>query len=57
VSTNDKMIPADAQRAPYQADGAGVVKEIKGSHAVYVSQPRAVADLIEEAASATLAAR
>jgi hypothetical protein len=37
--------------------GAKVV-EVKGSHAVYVSQPQAVADLIEEAAkSATLATR
>jgi hypothetical protein len=29
-----------------------VVSEIPGSHAVYVSQPRAVADLIEKAATA-----
>ena len=27
------------------------VKEVKGSHAVYVAQPRAVASLIEQAAS------
>ena len=57
VSTNDKMIPPDAQRAMSKRTGAKVV-EIKGSHAVYVSQPQAVADLIEEAAkSVTLAAR
>jgi hypothetical protein len=37
--------------------GAKVV-EIEGSHAVYVSQPQAVAHLIEEAAkSVTLAVR
>ena len=57
VSTNDKMIPPDAQRAISKRTGAKVV-EIKGSHAVYVSQPQAVAKLIEEAAkSVTLAAR
>jgi len=57
VSTNDKMIPPDAQRAMSKRTGAKVV-EIKGSHAVYVSQPQAVARLIEEAAkSVTLAAR
>jgi hypothetical protein len=32
------------------------VVEVKGSHAVYVSQPRAVADLIEQAATSALAA-
>jgi hypothetical protein len=33
--------------------GATVV-EVKGSHAVYVSQPQAVASLIEKAAKALL---
>src|SRR5881397_914656 len=57
VATNDKMIPPDAQRAMSKRTGAKVV-EIAGSHAVYVSQPQAVAHLIEEAAkSLTLAAR
>src|SRR5881409_2887879 len=57
VATNDKMIPPDAQRAMSKRMGAKVV-EIEGSHAVYVSQPQAVAHLIEEAAkSLTLAAR
>jgi hypothetical protein len=32
------------------------VVEVKGSHAVYVSQPQAVADLIEKAAKGALAA-
>jgi len=40
------MIPPDAQRAMSKRAGATVV-EVKGSHAIYVSQPRAVADLIE----------
>ena len=50
VSTEDKMIPADAQRAMSKRAGSTVV-EAKGSHAVYVSQPQAVADLIVKAAS------
>jgi len=35
--------------------GATVV-EVKGSHAIYVSQPKAVADLIEQAATEAKAA-
>jgi pimeloyl-ACP methyl ester carboxylesterase len=50
VSTEDKMIPPDAQRAMSKRSGAKTV-EVKGSHSVYVSQPNAVASLIEEAAS------
>ena len=49
VATADKMIPPDAQRAMSKRAGATVV-EVKGSHAVFVSQPRAVASLIEQAA-------
>lgn len=49
VSTEDKMIPPDAQRAMSKRAGSKVV-ETKGSHAVYVSQPDVVASLIEEAA-------
>jgi pimeloyl-ACP methyl ester carboxylesterase len=48
VATGDKMIPPDAQRAMAKRAGATTV-ESKGSHAVYVSQPRAVADLIDQA--------
>jgi pimeloyl-ACP methyl ester carboxylesterase len=51
VVTEDKMIPPDAQRAMARRAGAQVV-EVKGSHAIYVSQPQAVAALIEEAATA-----
>ena len=43
------MIPPDAQRAMSKRAGSTVV-EVKGSHAVYVSQPQAVASLIEKAA-------
>jgi pimeloyl-ACP methyl ester carboxylesterase len=49
VSTEDKMIPPDAQRAMSKRAGSKVI-ETKGSHAVYVSHPDAVASLIEEAA-------
>jgi hypothetical protein len=49
------MIPPDAQRAMSKRAGATVV-EVKGSHAIYVSQPKAVADLIEQAAIGALAA-
>jgi pimeloyl-ACP methyl ester carboxylesterase len=49
VSTEDRMIPPDAQRSMAKRAGASAV-EVKGSHAVYVSQPRAVADLIQKAA-------
>ena len=51
VATDDKMIPPPAQRQMSQRAGA-VVSETRGSHAVYVSQPGAVADLIKKAASA-----
>ena len=49
VSTEDKMIPPDAQRVMSKRAGSTVV-EVKGSHAVYVSQPQAVASFIEKAA-------
>ena len=49
VAKDDKMIPPPAQRAMSQRAGATVV-EVPGSHAVYVSQPKAVAALIAQAA-------
>src|ERR1700733_5112219 len=55
VSTEDKMIPPDAQRAMSKRAGSTVV-EVKSSHAVYVSHPQAVAHLIEQAATGALAA-
>jgi pimeloyl-ACP methyl ester carboxylesterase len=51
VSTEDKMIPPDAQRAMSRRAGSALV-EVKGSHAVYVSQPQVVASLISQAAKA-----
>jgi len=49
VATDDKMIPPDAQR--FMAKRAGsTVTEVAGSHAIYVSQPKAVAEFIEKAA-------
>jgi pimeloyl-ACP methyl ester carboxylesterase len=49
IVTDDKMIPPGAQRAMSKRAGSTVV-EVKGSHAIYVSQPKAVAALIEQAA-------
>jgi pimeloyl-ACP methyl ester carboxylesterase len=55
LTTEDKMIPPDAQRQMSKRAGATVV-EVKGSHAVYVSQPQAVAHIIEAAAKGALVA-
>jgi pimeloyl-ACP methyl ester carboxylesterase len=55
VATDDKMIPPDAQRAMSKRAGATVV-EVKGSHAVYVSQPQAIASIIEQAAKNVIVA-
>jgi pimeloyl-ACP methyl ester carboxylesterase len=49
VATDDKMIPPAAQRFMSKRAGSTVV-EVAGSHAIYVSQPNAVAALIEKAA-------
>jgi pimeloyl-ACP methyl ester carboxylesterase len=49
VATEDRMIPPAAQRFMSQRAGATVV-EAAGSHAIYVSQPAAVAELIVRAA-------
>ena len=57
VATEDQMIPPIAQRAMAKRAGSTVV-EVSGSHAVYVSQPQAVASIIENAAKGVaLAAR
>jgi pimeloyl-ACP methyl ester carboxylesterase len=55
VATEDKMIPPPAQRLMSKRAGSTVV-EVAGSHAIYVSQPNAVAALIEEAAKGVKAA-
>jgi pimeloyl-ACP methyl ester carboxylesterase len=49
VATDDKMIPPPAQHFMSKRAGSTVV-EAKGSHAVYVSKPEAVAALIKKAA-------
>src|SRR5208283_5720108 len=49
VATDDRMIPPAAQRLMAKRADA-TVAEAKGSHAIYVSQPKAVAELIEKAA-------
>jgi pimeloyl-ACP methyl ester carboxylesterase len=49
VATEDKMIPPPAQRFMSKRAGSTVV-EVSGSHAIYVSQPNAVARVIESAA-------
>jgi hypothetical protein len=48
-ATDDRMIAPPAQRQMSKRAGSSIV-EVKGSHAIYVSQPKAVAALIEEAA-------
>ena len=49
VATDDKMIPPQAQRQMSKRAGS-TVTEASGSHAIYVSQPGAVAAVIVEAA-------
>jgi pimeloyl-ACP methyl ester carboxylesterase len=55
LTTEDRMIPPDAQRQMSKRAGARVV-EVKGSHAIYMSQPQAVAHIIEAAAKGVLVA-
>jgi pimeloyl-ACP methyl ester carboxylesterase len=54
VASEDRMIPPVAQRFMSNRAGATVV-EVPGSHAVFVSQPEAVADLIVQAAREAIA--
>src|SRR5215216_7908273 len=50
VATEDRMIPPQLQR--WMSEQAGMtVEEAAGSHAIYVSRPDVVAELIEKAAS------
>ena len=55
VATEDLMVPADAQRRMAKRAGSTIV-ELKGSHAIFVSQPDAVAAVIAKAATAVSAA-
>lgn len=51
LATEDRVIPPAAQRQ--MADRAkAAITEVAGSHAVYISQPKAVADAIHDAARA-----
>ncbi|MBR0347401.1 MAG: alpha/beta hydrolase [Rudaea sp.] len=50
VATDDRMIPPAAQRQMAQRAGA-TVAEAQGSHAIYVSRPDVVAQIIEQAAA------
>jgi pimeloyl-ACP methyl ester carboxylesterase len=55
VATEDHMIPPAAQHLMAKRAGSTVVEQ-SGSHAVYVSQPTAVAALIESAVEGVTAA-
>ena len=52
LTTQDRMIPPSAQKMMSERAGS-TVEEVAASHSVYVSQPAAVAAIIEEAATAT----
>jgi len=51
VATDDKSIVPDIQRNMYRRSNTRIT-EVKGSHAVYISQPEKVAAVIVEAAKA-----
>jgi pimeloyl-ACP methyl ester carboxylesterase len=53
VATDDRMIPPPAQHTMAKRASA-TVSETPGSHAVYVSNPAAVADLITQAARSAI---
>jgi pimeloyl-ACP methyl ester carboxylesterase len=50
VATHDKMIPPSLERSMAERAHAQTT-ELVGSHAIFISQPQAVADIIEKAAS------
>jgi pimeloyl-ACP methyl ester carboxylesterase len=50
VATDDRALSPDLQRWMYNRAGSKIT-EIKASHAVYISQPEAVAAVIEQAAT------
>lgn len=51
VATEDKAIHPDLERTMYKRANAKVT-EVKGSHVIFMSQPQAVANVIEAAAKA-----
>lgn len=50
VTTDDRMIPPDAQRFMSKRAGSKIV-EVKASHSVFLSHPESVASIIEQAAA------
>jgi ribosomal protein L18 len=56
IATEDKAINPMLQRRMSKRSGA-VVTEVKASHAVFISQPNVVAQVIESAAKGALAAK
>src|SRR5207302_4117944 len=52
VATDDKMIPPPAQRKMAERIKAQVT-DVAGSHSIYVSKPREVAEIIEKAAASS----
>ena len=50
VATEDKMIPPEAQRGMSKRAASDTI-EVRGSHAVYISQAQSVAALIQQAAN------
>jgi pimeloyl-ACP methyl ester carboxylesterase len=53
VAKDDRMIPPDAQRS-MSTRASATSTEVNGSHAVYVSNPKAVAAVIEAAAKSLM---
>ena len=51
ITTDDKMIPPDTQRSMSTRAGADIVEQA-GSHAIFLSNPKAVVALVEKAADA-----
>lgn len=49
IATEDKSINPDIQRTMYKRSNTKAV-EVKGSHVIFMSQPEAVAAMVEEAA-------
>jgi len=53
LASEDRIIPPSAQRQMAKRANAAIT-EVRGSHAVYISQPRAVAEVIDAAARAVV---
>ncbi|MFT3827904.1 MAG: alpha/beta hydrolase [Chitinophagaceae bacterium] len=51
IATEDKSIAPEIQRAMYKRSNTQAT-EVKGSHVIFMSQPEAVANVIEQAAKA-----